>query len=540
MKHLKHLAAAALAATTLLASGTSVSADASHSITITNTNPSISINGKTYSAYKLFDSTHSGDAYAYTMDKENQFWSEELTEEEMPADGAAKVLRTYFDFVEIPGDTTLINVVPKAGYNEAKAREFADAMQPYLDPEKADATSDPAEDEEAVINLPDGEAGQGYYLVTGTAKPNDPNSEQSVISAVIISNEDPDEVIQPKAGIPTLSKEILSVTGGTVMDEAHTAATAQIGSVVSFKLTSRVPDLTGYTAYTFTFNDTLSSGLDYIDESFELKINDTVIDIDPVFAEGNRSFSLTVPIDTLKQTGISAGDPITLTYSAKVNADALTADYAKNTASLTYSNNPYGTTTNTTPEKENFILNLDLDVDKVAEKADGNKLADAQFRVYRLAADGKTKQYYAWDETNQAVTWVSAAAEADTFTTGTDGKLTSRVRGLSAGTYFFEETKAPAGYNLLKEPAAVTVTASLNGQTVTFTPENAAVTNGTVALNQEQNTVRTVVTPTVINKAGSLLPKTGGTGTAMFYLGGIILILAAGARLASRRKVSEQ
>ena len=131
MKHLKHLAAAALAATTLLASGTSVSADASHSITITNTNPSISINGKTYSAYKLFDSTHSGDAYAYTMDKDNQFWSAKLTAQEMPADGAAKVLRTYFDFVEIPGDTTLINVVPKAGYNEAKAREFADAMQPY-------------------------------------------------------------------------------------------------------------------------------------------------------------------------------------------------------------------------------------------------------------------------------------------------------------------------------------------------------------------------------------------------------------------------
>jgi len=539
MKHLKHLAAAALAATTLLASGTSVSADASHSITIHNTNTTISINGKTYSAYKLFDSTHSGDAYAYTMDKGNQFWSAKLTAQEMPADGAAKVLRTYFDFVEIPGDATLINVIPKVGYDEEAARDFADAMQPYLASAAATAVSEPAANETATITLPNDEAGQGYYLVTGSAGPADPDGQETVISAVIITNEDPDELIQPKAGIPTLNKEILSVSGGSVMDEAHTAATAQIGSVVSFRLTSRVPDLTGYSSYTFTFNDALSPGLDYIDESFELKINETVNSIAPVFAEGNRSFSLTIPFETLKQEGISAGDPITLTYSAKVNGDALTADYAKNTASLTYSNNPYETTTNTTPNKENHILNIDLDVDKVAGEANGQKLADAQFRVYRLAADNESKQYYAWNETDHAVTWVSAAADADTFTTGTDGKLTEKVRGLSAGTYFFEETKAPAGYNLLSAPVEVTAAASLNGQTVTFTPKNAAVTGGIVDLSQAQNTVRTVVTPTIINKAGSLLPKTGGSGTAMFYMAGILLILAAGTKLA-HRKAGEQ
>ncbi|MBQ9154984.1 MAG: isopeptide-forming domain-containing fimbrial protein [Solobacterium sp.] len=538
MKHLKHLAAAVLTATTLLASGMAVSADASHSITIHNTNESISINGKTYSAYKLFDSTHSGDAYAYTMSTGNQFWSEELTAEAMPADGSAKVLRTYFDFIEIPGDETLINVIPKGTYDADAARSFADKMQPYLTNAQADAVSPAAENETAVITLRDDEAGQGYYLVTGTANPADPEGQETVISAVIVTNEDPDPQIQPKAGIPTLKKEILSVSGGSVMDEAHTAATAQIGSVVSFRLTSLVPDLTGYDHYTFTFNDALSSGLDYIAGSFELKINEVTVGISPAFAEGNRSFSLTIPFETLGM--YTAGDPIALTYSAKVNSDALTADYAKNTASLTYSNNPYETTTNTTPDKENHILNIDLDVNKVAGSVEGQKLANAEFRLHRLAANGTDKQYYAWDETAQAVTWVTEKADADTFTTGTDGKLTSKVRGLSTGTYWFEETKAPAGYNLLDEAVEVTVSASLDGQTVTFTAENAAVAGGTVDLSQAQNTTRTVVTPTVINMAGSVLPRTGGSGTAMFYLAGIILILAAGAKLASRRKVSEQ
>ena len=534
MKHLKQLAAAVLTATTLLASGMTVSADASHSITIHNENSSISINGKTYSAYKLFDSTHSGDAYAYTMSEHNQFFSEELTEKEMPADGAARVLRTYFDFIVIPGDETLVNVIPKEGYDNKQARSFADEMQKYLASATPDAVSAAADDETATIILPKDEAGQGYYLVTGTAGPADPVGTESVISAVIVTNEDPNPQIQPKAGIPTLKKEILSVSGGTVMDENHTAATAQIGSVVSFCLTSKTPDLTGYDSYTFVFNDALSSGLDYIADSFALKINEQAENINPVFTEGNRGFSLTIPFDTLKT--YHTGDPITLNYSARVNSDALNSDYAENTASLTYSNNPYETTTGTTPEKENHILNIDLDVNKVAGKSDGQKLADAEFRVYRLAANGKDHQYYAWSETDHAVTWVTDAKDADTFTTGTDGKLTSKVRGLSAGTYWFEETKAPAGYNLLDKAAEVTVTAALNSQTVTFTSSNAAVTGGTVDLSQAQSSTRTAVTSTIINNAGSVLPRTGGPGTAMFYMAGIMLVFAAGTKLTSRSR----
>ena len=49
-------------------------ADPAYSITVTNNNTSISISGKTYTAYKLFDMTYSGsgdtDPHAYSIDSD--------------------------------------------------------------------------------------------------------------------------------------------------------------------------------------------------------------------------------------------------------------------------------------------------------------------------------------------------------------------------------------------------------------------------------------------------------------------------------------
>ena len=63
MKKMKKLVSLLLATVMIFAMTITAFADETpHSITITNTNSNISIDGRTYSAYKLFDSTHSGDA----------------------------------------------------------------------------------------------------------------------------------------------------------------------------------------------------------------------------------------------------------------------------------------------------------------------------------------------------------------------------------------------------------------------------------------------------------------------------------------------
>jgi fimbrial isopeptide formation D2 family protein/LPXTG-motif cell wall-anchored protein len=561
MKSLKKMMALALAMVMVLAMSVSVfaaPAATAHSITITNTNTSISIAGKTYNAYKLFDSTHSGTAYAYYMNTNSQFYSADLVAETAPTtDSLAKVLRTYFDFTVLSGDTSKVSVTPKGTFDADAARAFADAIQKYLK-DLAPTKTGTAEGETCTITLDAGEAGQGYYIVTGDAAPKDPKSTETVESAVIITNEDPSPVINPKAGIPTLDKKITGVTDdGDVLDDKGKAAVAKVGATVSYELDSIAPDLTGYTDYTFTFGDKITKGLDYVANSFKLKVGDAdAATVSPTIAADGKSFTYTIPYNTLKT--YTKGAKIVLTYDCTVNSEALKTDFENNTAELEYSNNPYDDTTNKTPEKETYVIDLNLDVDKIDGTDSTKKLDGAEFKLYRevtttTPADpddpdsqetsSTTKEYYKWD--NNKVTWTTEA-NADVFTTGTNGKLTQQVRGLDAGNYFLVETKAPTGYNLLKDPVAVVITATpdkADGVTkvtysATYGGNTATMTNGEVSLADEQKEAQPVATGTIQNNSGTELPSTGGIGTTIFYVIGAILVLGAGILLVTRRRMN--
>ena len=514
-----------------------------HSITVKNENTSISINGKTYSAYKLFDSTHSGNAYAYYMSKSNQFYAETLVDGTPAAGSVQAVLKQYFTFTAIPGDNTKVSVTAKDGFD---ARAFGDAMESFLKTATADATSPAAANEQAVIALPNDEAGQGYYLVTGTAKAVDSTEttgNKDVTSAVIVTNEDPDPVMYPKAGVPTLDKKITKVQEGTteqtgaVLDAKGQAAVAKVGSTVSYEIDSIVPDMTGYTTYTFKIGDSITAGLDYVADSFLLKINNVEVDIDPVIAADKKSFTLTIPKATLDE--YTKGNAIVLTYDCTVNDSALSYDYENNTANLEYSRNPYDDTEkDTTPDKKTYVIDLNIDVDKVAEGVSGKKLDGAEFQLYRM--NGTAKEYYKWDTTNKKVTWV--ASGGDTFTTDTDGKLDQQVRGLDKGTYYLEETKAPTGYNALSAPVKITIAVSEADDKVTYTATTdgaaAKVDDGVVDLAAAQTAAQPVAVATIVNNAGQVLPSTGGIGTTMFYVIGAILVIGAGVLLVSRRRMN--
>lgn len=255
---------------TMAACFTVFAAETPHSITIENTNTSISIDGKEYKAYKLFDSTQNADktAYSYYMNVENQFYVNT---------GTKAVVEKYFTLTEIAGDASKVSVTPKDGFD---ARKFGDEMQKFLAEATADKTAT-ASGEKAVIDLEAGEAGQGYYLITGTVAPKDQTdpAQADVVSAVIVTNEDPDPVAKPKAGIPTLDKKVTRIEEGSteietaILDDKGKAAVAKVGSTVSYELDSTVPDLTGYRDYTFRFGDAITAGLDYVKGSFRLEIN---------------------------------------------------------------------------------------------------------------------------------------------------------------------------------------------------------------------------------------------------------------------------
>ena len=567
MKSLKKMMALALAMVMVLAMSMTVFADTpttpeqpaaeTYSITVQNDNSAMSIIGKTYTAYKLFDVTYDGTNYAYSIKTDNPFYS---------TAAAKTVLDTYFDFTDT-SDATVKTVTVKTAKQDATTktlsaddvRKLADALQPYATGTGAGSVQATAET--ATINLDEA----GYYIVTGTVKPTDPaNSDKEVVSAIILDNATPTATVKPKASVPTLDKKITGVTDdGDVLDEKGKAAVAKVGATVSYELDSTVPDLTGYTKYTFTFGDKITNGLDYVSGSFKLKIgNGEETTVSPTIAEGGKSFTYTITYDTFKTylatEGNKPGDKITLTYKCTVNDAALTTDYENNTADLTYSHSPYDNTTNKTPEKETYVIDLNLDVDKIDGSDSTKHLDGAQFKLYREVAaaaaegDGEaaaaTKEYYKWDATNKKVTWVTDETQADVFETNAQGKLKQQVRGLDNGNYFLVETKAPKGYNMLKDPIAIVITATPDSAenvtkvtySATYGGAAATMTNGEVDLTTQTQAAgkQPVATGTIENNSGAELPSTGGIGTTIFYVIGAILVLGAGILLVTRRRMN--
>lgn len=141
-----------------------------------------------------------------------------------------------------------------------------------------------------------------------------------------------------------------------------------------------------------------------------------------------------------------------------------------------------------------------LKLDSASETA----LKDAAFRIARDAsaeqiAAGEAVALTVNEEEHQVV-FVPFYADAEMteklteVTTGEDGKI--RMYGLAYGTYYIVETQAPKGYNLLTEPVTVEV-----GETSHL--EDAVVT---------------------VYNTKFLLPETGGMGTGVFTVFGLICI----------------
>ena len=345
-----------------------------------------------------------------------------------------------------------------------------------------------------------------------------------------------------KADAPTIDKKIVD-NGDT------NRTTANIGDKVEFKLTAKVPDMANFDTYTFTISDTLSKGLTFDAQS-------VVVNIGDVRLEATTNYKLTAPTDPEKDNTFTieftkaqlgnnvnhdAGATIVVTYNATLNSNALTTDKESNKATLKYSNNPdsTGTGTVTTPDVPVYIYDFDIaiykydDTDNKAEQtADKTKkLANAEFVLYKEVVENSAtvKYYYQWDDTAKKVKWTTDQAQATREVTLTDGKTS--FKGIASGKYFLEETKAPDGYNKLKTPVEVEITAD-------YDPETGKLTNTNTIQNvTDGQYIRSVEVP---NKAGAVLPSTGGIGTTIFYVLGSILALGAAVLLIAKKRMNGQ
>ena len=130
------------------------------------------------------------------------------------------------------------------------------------------------------------------------------------------------------------------------------------------------------------------------------------------------------------------------------------------------------------------------------------------------------------------------------------------ITGVDDGIYRLTETKAPEGYNMIKEPFYFVVEAAhvfegyiddsnraeiLNLEAYqTKDEEHNFVKAETVVLEFTADKKEGTVSTDVVNTSGSILPSTGGMGTTVLYVFGGLLVIGAGAVLFARRRMDAQ
>lgn len=436
---------------------------------------------QTYTAYKIFDVTHNSAKtnYSYTIETTSEWYSTVKAYAETTGNGLT--------LTGVAGDNTTFVVSTTDAFS---APAFANALKAAVSGKTGTTlTADGTTVKAANLDL-------GYYFVTS-----------STGALCNLTTTDPTVTIHDKNDIP--------------FDKVDNKESVDVGEIVTYTITGKVPDYTGFTTYTYLITDTMSEGL-----TFQKNVKVTVGGTDVTSActitydkDGNANkFTVSIPVLD-KQYNI--GDEIKVTYTAVVNEKAV-AKIENNAATLTYSNDPTDTSkTTTTPEDKETVYSAKVVINKYVKGSNTEKLAGAEFLLYKeVKTDGSdttTKYYYKWNETDKKVEWTTDKAQATVKITNDEGAAS--FDGLKDGTYYLEEVEAPAGYNLLKGPVPVTV-------------------NGANATTADLSSL--TVTGNVENSSGAELPETGGMGTTIFYVLGSVLILAAVVLLVTRKRMSSR
>lgn len=213
---------------------------------------------------------------------------------------------------------------------------------------------------------------------------------------------------------------------------------------------------------------------------------------------------------------------IEVTYQGTINENAILrpgdpgypedADPLENKAYVGQNNDPYDWDSYEPTEDKEKVYTYAINILKVAE--DGmEQLTGAEFQLsgrekklmeFVKVADGR---YRLAKEDDTNTTTKLAVGENK----GNIGKL--KLEGLTTGTYYLQETKAPDGYEVLDEVIEVQITDE-NEDGVVDKP-------GDVENDPKTN----IVYRTVVNRKPPIMPITGGMGTVIFSIVGIVLVV---------------
>ncbi|EGP5464559.1 isopeptide-forming domain-containing fimbrial protein [Enterococcus faecium] len=288
-----------------------------------------------------------------------------------------------------------------------------------------------------------------------------------------------------------------------------------IGEPINYEISVNIPlgiaDKEGsdnkYT--TFKLIDTHDPALTFMNQStgetgYALYDGENIID-STNYHVTEQTNSFTVAIEPTYIPSLTSGGTLRFVYYMHLNQSAEPAQGYNNEANV-----DTGYTTDQTPPTVEVMTGGKRFIKVDGALADVNPLADASFVV--RDQDATTAKYLIIDPVTKAVTWTTSQENATIFTTTSNGLVD--VTGLSYGTYYLEETKAPNNYVQLTKRIAFKVD-----------QQSYAIAGELVAPEK------------VPNKHKGTLPATGGKGISLYIFLGVVLLTIVGAYWLKRPKV---
>lgn len=543
-----------------------IAAEPTGSITIQNPgNSNATVAGKTFKVYKIFDATTSGNNTSYSWYKDGgniPFYDFFY--------GANGIVGQNVENGNVQGAVEYL-AEKNSGGNNFELSQVAEKLHDYI-VEKNIAYVEKITASDTATSVTVSDLSYGYYLVyDDTDLSGDGTS--AVRSAVMLSNVNKDAVITLKANRPQILKQIKKHN-----EEYGKGTSVSIGDTVTFKITTVVPSHTLYTDYTYYVEDVMHDGLVLDVDSIKVYKNDIELEGDFTLTTTGLSEGVDFKVDFTALMNdddkYEIGDELVIIYDAKVT-NAIQAQKAnQNTAKLTYSNDPTVPTSTGSVSDVANVYSYQFVFTKFAEDTHGVltnvRLAGAEFKLFRVVEGQEDqlitfttieKNHESIEEGGQATTYTQyVVAEGntgsiDTLTTHNEGKATISlghlnmgghlgdvsIFGLAEGTYKLVETKAPDGYVIADKPFEIKIEDQIGELgsvgTLTVTGQYDGEIGNIVNTNGIAESILTVWAE-ITNRPGSALPETGGIGTTLFTVLGVILMAGAVAFFISRKRNS--